>query len=81
MTPRRKKKTVQDIQEIEMEIEGKPEKVYTVSDAIIYLGVSPAAGIDILDKNHITRYELAYGNKKYIKKSDLDELKRPRKAE
>lgn len=76
-----KKKTIDDIKPVEMEIDGKLEKAYTVSDAIVYLGVSPAAGIAILDENHIRRYAPGYGNKKYVLKSALDELKRVRPVE
>lgn len=77
-----KKKTIEDIKWIEMDVEedGKVERqtVCSVSDAIVYLGVSPAAGITILDRNKIRRYSPGYGNVKYVRKSVLDELKRVR---
>jgi hypothetical protein len=78
----KKKKTVDEIQWIKMELEDEGEQIVcSVGDAAAYLDLGETATILTLTENNIRRYKMGYGNKKYVKKSDLDELRRGRPAE
>ena len=77
----RKDKTKEDIQWETMELNGKQETVCSVGDAALYLGIGETATIQTLTENGIKRWKRGFGNKKYVKKSDLDELRRGRPAE
>jgi hypothetical protein len=75
-----KKKTIADIAWEQMEIDGKMESVCSVADARVYLNVSEPGLMKILNRNNVTRYERSFGLKKFVKKSDLDELLKGRPA-
>jgi hypothetical protein len=81
----KKKKTLDEIQWIEMELKGEEDKgkqlVCSISDAAVYLDLGETATIQTLTENDIKRWKPGFGNKKYVKKADLDELWRGRPAE
>ena len=80
MTPQQKpeKRTIQDIEWHELEINGKKEQVLNRQDAALYVGRTPARFDTILkdDYPEVQKYQIGPGRQRFFLKRDLDRIKK-----
>ncbi len=71
------KRTIQDIEWVELEIDGRKEQALNRQDAALYIGRTPARFDTILKEDYpdVTKYQIGSGRQRYFLKKDLDRIK------